>query len=938
MTGIPMARILAITLALFIVALLSPDHSKHADAQNNATPVIGTPKSTMLSYMFPRGYFTRLNFPSAPATDTDTPEEQISYRFTFTIPDASTTDIPDDTTEVDDAAAALLTVTRVGNTFEFVAIDNATPKQFNDVYGDVHEHTIPGKMYAYDNNSLSDPLEFTIEAHYDASPQWHLAADYWQYHIWRLREEISIYEGPSANEQLAAIILGDYDSNGNPQNGQPTRLTSPTDVLQIPWTASFGGARTWTAVNPNGTTEDPYLKCLENYQSFDRLRTWSPEGSEDSALVTVAPSEETKNGHATLKFKSTPDYESPTDTGQDNTYQFRLVNRHGIHDLGTNSATLGCDGSALDLKVKVKDVGPPAPIPGMKLTLEPSKGPAFKINWDLTKLNQFMDNDTRVDFPHSSFNVFRITVSHDPPGLRFPGGNTNTEIWFQSNITGIEGITGTAGTTYTITSVLRNSEGNSDAISQTIQIPGPTDRPDAPTVAAAGPTSLDVSWTAPKTNGIPIDGYSLQTRKVGDSIWTYWNLEGNTETSATITTLEPDTNYQVDLKAHSGVYSSSLSERTTAKTAAFNPPSISILLPSASQTKLTFDGPIAGDPDGTGATYVFKFKKAGEAENLTPAQVYLSVEGPDDEHDFTIKAADNTTLDQLRTLFGDDSNSITLSGTLTAANTITYSTDLNFNLTLTYDDSPQFATPAAYQSSNRWSVADAYETYEGSTSLPDITIPWTALTSGTRRWSAGTPAGVTFECRGSDLTTWPADGEKDSDLFTATSATAATSGTVTAAFATAPDYEVPTDDEGTNPSDNIYHLRITNDHDLHGLGTQPDNIGCNGSAVDVKIQVKDVGPPTPVTSLNGTFKTGDSTVIELSWAKPDGFDENGDIITFPDASQDVTEYTYEYRAGTTGRWTSATTTSTSIEITSPRPTRLPSTGQSHQHRGRQRMD
>ena len=920
MTGKPITRILAITLTLLIVALLSPDHSRHADAQaNNATPIISTPDSITLSYMFPRGYFTRLNFPSAPATDPDTPERQISYRFTFTIPDASTTDNTNDTTEVD-ATAALLTVKRVGNTFEFVAIDNATPKQFNDVYGDVHEYTIPGKMYAYDNNSLSDPLEFTIEAHYDASPQWHLAADYWQYHIWRLKEEISIYEGPSANQQLAAIILGDYATNGDPQDGQPTRLEIPTDVLQIPWTASYAGARTWKAEDPTGTTESPYLRCLENHRSINLLRVWSTEGSEDSALVTVASPEQTKNGHATLKFKSTPDYEFPTDTGLDNTYQFRLVSRHGIHNLGTESATLGCDGSALDLKVKVKDVGPPAPIAGMQLTLEPNKRAAFKIDWDLTKLNQFLDDGTRVNFPDPSFEVSQITVSHDPPGLTFAEGETATEITFpysRTDVPDLTGITGVPGTTYTITIKLTNQEGESEPVSKTIKIPGPPDQPEAPTVTTAGPTSLDVSWTAPDTNGLPIDGYSLQTRKDGELNWTYWNLEGNTATSATITTLEPDTTYEVDLKAHSGGLGSELSPPTIAKTEAFNP-SIYHLFPNGSPTKLPFDGPIAGDPDGTGATYVFTFAKQGGTQRVGPLQMLLSVEGPDEDHDFTIKAVENTKIGEFRDIF-DGANTVTLTGTLTATNTITYSTDLNFNLTITYDDSAQFGDPAVHQSENRWTVADTYETYEGSTSLPDISIPWTALTSGTRRWSAGTPAGVTLECRdqqGSDPAQWPADGEKDSDLFTVISATDATSRTVTAAFATAPDYEVPADDEGTDPSDNIYHLRITNDHDLHELGTQPTNIGCNGSAVDVKIQVKDVGPPTPVTSLNGTFKTGDSTVIELSWTKPTGFDENGDIITFPDASQDVTEYTYEYRASTTGMWTSATTTATSIEITS----------------------
>ena len=97
---------------------------------------------------------------------------------------------------------------------------------------------------------------------------------------------------------------------------------------------------------------------------------------------------------------------------------------------------------------------------------------------------------------------------------------------------------------------------------------------------------------------------------------------------------------------------------------------------------------------------------------------------------------------------------------------------------------------------------------------------------------------------------------------------------------TAPDYEVPTDDEGTNPSNNIYQLRITNDHDLHQLSTKPANIGCNGSAVDVKIQVKDVGTPSPVTP-NGQFAADDTSQINLEWEAPTGFEVDGEPEPVP---------------------------------------------------------
>ena len=123
------------------------------------------------------------------------------------------------------------------------------------------------------------------------------------------------------------------------------------------------------------------------------------------------------------------------------------------------------------------------------------------------------------------------------------------------------------------------------------------------------------------TNGSPIDGYSLQTRKVGELDWTYWDLSGNTGTATTITTLEPDTSYEVNVRAHSNDKVSSSSDPTTARTKPFNR-SLTHLFPRGSPTRLTFEGPIAGDPDGTGATYVFTFARSDTEESLTPADAH----------------------------------------------------------------------------------------------------------------------------------------------------------------------------------------------------------------------------------------------------------------------------------------------------------------------------
>lgn len=920
MTGTPMARILAITLALFIVALLSPDHSKHAEAQANRAPVIGTPDSTTLTYMFPRGHTTRLYFTSSPATDED--NDDLTYRFVFTIPDTSTADT-DDTTEVD-AADTLLVMTLAGNTFEFEAVAGTTPKQFNDLYGEVLEYTIPVKMYANDGTVDSKPLEFTIKIHYDASPQWHLAATYWEYRIWQLDQEISVYEGPSANDQLAEITLGDYDSEGTPQGEQPTQLTSPTDVLQIPWTAPYEGARAWTTGNRDGTAERPWFRCLENYGP-KVISAWNTAGSEDSTLITVdPPPTETKEGHVTLKFNSNPDFDNPADADEDNTYLFRIVGTHDIHKVGTDSATLGCEGSALDIKVKIKDVGPPAPATGLTITRQERRPEYFNVTWDTPLANKFIEGNQQIDFPHESFNITAVRLDFTPPVLDLPNTSSTSTMHLYPITTGAQNIRGVPGQEHAVTITLVNSEGDSQPENEPIYIPGPPDRPEAPTVTAAGPTSLDVSWTAPDTNGIPIDGYSLQVRKVGDLNWTYWNLSGNTDTSATITTLEPNTNYQVDLRAHSNKQGSPFSDPTTAKTSPFNR-SLAHLFPRGSPTKLTFEGPIAGDPDGTGATYAFTFARPDTEESLTPAEALLSVEGPDDENDFTIKAAADTTPAQFRTLYGDSSTSVTLDATLTASNTSSMSTELTFKFKLSYDDSPQFGTPATHQSDNRWKVTEPYETYEGATSLPSLSIPWKALTNGERYWNAGTPTPVLFQCNDQDgisINSWPSEAGKDSHRFNATSETNAQSGTTAVEFKAVPDYEAPTDHETntingvdeSSPGDNVYSLRIISNHGLHQIGTDGQSHGCNGSAVDVTIKVKNVGTPSPVAPT-GQFAADDTSQINLEWDAPTGFMEDGSLVTFPHTDFAPSTYDYQYRNTSTDPWnevTGITTTSATI--------------------------
>ena len=546
-------------IAAAIIPLWTP--AQETWGQENTPPVISEPTSTSLHYLFPRGEKAVLDFSSEPVTDMDVDQnsDPAEVWFVFTVPDIST---PGNDTDTTDPAEALFKVTRDDHDFEFTAKDGFTPEDFTALYGNVVSHNVPVKMYAHDGTDNSDPLSFTITAHHDASPQFHHSATYSQSkQRWELDTDtvIEVYEGPQANRELGKIILG--------TGGQPARISGITDALQVPWKSTKGGTRTWTLGNRDGTVDSPRIKC--NDQSGTATHIWDEAGSEDSAQFTITPQGDRQKGHIPIRFASTPDYEDAQDEGTDNEYLIRLVSDHDIHGFGGESPTLGCDGSALDLKIRIKDVGPPAPPRGVTLSLQANTQDRFGIYWTTPHANQFIENETPVDFPNSSFNITSLVIRHKPDGLRFRKIPIDGPMYFPTNIEGIQGIQGTPGVIYTITARLRNSEGESDPVLAHIRLPGPPAIPEAPTVIPESDTSIRATWKEPDNDGgQPITGYKVQYQEedAGDGEWTELP-NTKTGTSAIITGLDMTSTYNVQVKAQNDLGTSEWSPTGTGSTA-----------------------------------------------------------------------------------------------------------------------------------------------------------------------------------------------------------------------------------------------------------------------------------------------------------------------------------------------------------------------------------
>ncbi len=125
------------------------------------------------------------------------------------------------------------------------------------------------------------------------------------------------------------------------------------------------------------------------------------------------------------------------------------------------------------------------------------------------------------------------------------------------------------------------------------------DAPDAPSVSGASVSSLNVTWTAPANAGPPITDYDVQYRAGTSGPWRDFSHSGAGVT-ATITGLEENTSYQVQVRATNaegtGAWSSSGSGATDANAApVFESPTT--FAPEENQTAV---GTVRASDDDTG--------------------------------------------------------------------------------------------------------------------------------------------------------------------------------------------------------------------------------------------------------------------------------------------------------------------------------------------------
>ena len=221
-----------------------------------------------------------------------------------------------------------LKVTRKGNNFEIEASEETNPAQFAAIYGDEQSAEIAFTIAAHDGNTESEPQSFSITFYYDASAYFDDADRRGTDNRFTFNDPLETYEGPAAGHNLT-----------------------------INWSAHIAGARAW-GTNISAKT----ITCRDNANNAVD-HAWPAGGTQDGAQFDAPPASTSgKSGAIPIRFTNAPDYENPADANDDNTYLVRFQNTHTLHNPTSDSKIPSCPASALELAVKVKDVGTPAPV------------------------------------------------------------------------------------------------------------------------------------------------------------------------------------------------------------------------------------------------------------------------------------------------------------------------------------------------------------------------------------------------------------------------------------------------------------------------------------------------------------------------------------------------------------------------------------------------
>ena len=292
---------------------------------------------------------------------------------------------------------------------------------------------------------------------------------------------------------------------------------------------------------------------------------------------------------------------------------------------------------------------------------------------------------------------------------------------------------------YSVTVKADDGRGGNDTIAVTINLTNAEEKPltpDAPTVSAVSgsTTSVSVTWTPPTNTGRPsIASYDLQYKKSTESNQDWQNGPQNqTGTSATISSLDEDTNYDVQVRATNSDGDGPYSGTGTGKTAR--------------------PGNRAPDFGASSATWEFEENFAEETSG--GVDVGAPVTATDDDNDsitYSLEGTDAASFDinsnsgQISTLSGtnydresDSSYSVTVKADDGEGGTDTIAVTINVTDVEEKPLAPDAPTVSSVQgSTNSLSVEWTAPTNTGRPSIASYDLQYKKTTDSDQDWQDG---------------------------------------------------------------------------------------------------------------------------------------------------------------------------------------------------------
>ncbi len=278
----------------------------------------------------------------------------------------------------------------------------------------------------------------------------------------------------------------------------------------------------------------------------------------DSALFTI----DSSTGQISTGDSTDLDHESPSDAGEDNTYDLTVRVSDGEDAAGDPDTSID---DSISVTITVNNVDEPPEFDSTTVELEVAENTVTDTNVG--------DPITAVD-PEGEDVTYSLTGSN---AARFDVDASTGQVKTKA------AVNYEVANSYSISLNASDPQSNSANIDLTITVtdddtesPG---RPDKPTVApntGNGHEALKVTWAAPENSGPAITGYVVQHRTDGSSdSWTQVTAAAS-DVTAVISNLEPTTAYEVQVRADNaegeGPWSASGKGETLAKPVSNSPP------------------------------------------------------------------------------------------------------------------------------------------------------------------------------------------------------------------------------------------------------------------------------------------------------------------------------------------------------------------------------